>query len=516
MGLFVDAKTAVAEELSTMKEELYSTRANATTFFAVFCVLLVLVANVVLLIAINFWLSIMPLDSLERNSSQIAIQVVSLALILGFFTLLTLFFAIFHGWKCLYGVIMRTDCVGGRLYRFSLLIASGVTNGLSSVLAVYAMTYTPQFLQAVLLCAVPFSAQAWTVWLIPLERRRKYLSLLFMASLFFFTAGVTLSSMNAFMNPELEASMWWALMYAVSAVIFGLWCVVQRLYLDAAIILTPSQCGEESAGEAKVGSACSGPLTTEPAHALVEESLSAAAATHNSEEKEGRATWDEPNNEQDVDLPPPPSHGSLSTHEPPPTFFFWGSADPVPTATKLVLLVCGVFVQLLFTLCCFFVDVIPWFGTSNSVGEAWNAFESSVIFIFDSWFNVKYGLLYSLGFAMSFIGCTYLNEHSPTLASIVLQLAGPVTSLMIVLVPSWNVYHDEFQVWWKISGIVLLFMAAGLYQLWDQHSYRCMMASIGLETVQVKKSEGKGEAHKNVSESWKKKEVGEGVEELLL
>eukprot|EP00796_Vickermania_ingenoplastis_P007452 gene7452-5250_t len=460
--LLAEAKKTLVDEVSNMRDDIKSTNACMATFFAIFCVGIVLVGNVVLLIAINFWLSIMPTDNLDHNSSQIAIQVVSMMFMLIFFTSFVVTFIGMYGVRPLIRTLVGSDRVGGPWYRLFLLFSSGATNAISSVLAVYAITYTPQFLQAILLCAIPFSAQAWTVIFIPLERKRNYVSVFFVGSFLFFIGGIFLASTKAFTGEHERASVPWTLIYLASSVVFGLWCVVQRLYLDAvvfkAVVFMPP-AAQQAEGERSIEvSILSGADVSTP------ESIP--------------AVWSPANALYDGEIIPSQTQDQfISTDEEDegvPHQRHWAQQDVYDTAAKLVLLYVGVFFQTLVTFVCFPVDAIPWFGTSDTVGDAWAAFADSVNFIFDSWFNVRYGLLYSLGFAMSFIGCTYLNEHSPTLASVVLQLAGPVTSFMIVIVPKWNVYHDDNHVGEKLGGIVLLFVAAALYHFWDQHTSRLL------------------------------------------
>ncbi|KPI82569.1 putative multipass transmembrane protein [Leptomonas seymouri] len=182
----------------------------------------------------------------------------------------------------------------------------------------------------------------------------------------------------------------------------------------------------------------------------------------------------------------------------------WASQSVDGNAAKVILLLFGLFFQLLVSVVLFPVDAIPWFGTSDSAQHAWEGFCNSVDFIFASWFNVRHGLLYSLGFAMSFIGCTYLNEHSPTLASVVLQLAGPITSLVIIIVPQWNVYKLDYSVGQQVGGVILLLVAALLYHLWEQESLRRMIAAADAQRLrqqQQRQEQGVDEVEENLTEA---------------
>lgn len=472
---------AMKEELQNTVDNIRSTQLNVAFLFAVFCVLFVIVGNVILLISINFWIVQFPVDALEHNSSQIAIQVVTMLLLAFLFSVLCAVFTAFYGALPLWHVLADRNRVGGPWYRLFLLFASGASNGISSVLAVYAMTHTPEFIQAVLLCCIPFSAQAWTVIFIPIERKRDYLSMFFIASFLLFVAGVLLSSLSAFLHPNEhgeKASLAWALLYLASSILFGLWCVVQRLYLDAvALKVLPEAEGAPSCPKLRESSRT--PQREELRDKAYTEELGASVTPATDPvpectQKAGAACSEEGPRlfgmeDDDEELPLTPSAELLAKRK-------WGSQNVDDNAAKMVLLVVGMLFQLLVSFLAFPVDAIPWFGTSDSALHAWEGFRNSIDFIFASWFHVRYGLLLTLGFAMSFIGCTYLNEHSPTLASVVLQLAGPITSLTIIIIPQWNVYQDSSSVGHKVGGVILLLVAALLYHLWEQQSLRVLLA----------------------------------------
>eukprot|EP00796_Vickermania_ingenoplastis_P007456 gene7456-5253_t len=493
MDILYDARDTFLDEVRYMRDDVKNTKASFATFFAIFCFGIVLVGNVVLLIAINFWLSIMPTDNLDHNSSQIAIQVVSMMFMLIFFISFVVTFIGKYGVRPLIRTLIGRGRVGGPWYRLFLLFSSGATNAISSVLAVYAITYTPQFLQAILLCAIPFSAQAWTVIFIPLERKRNYVSVFFVGSFLFFIGGIFLASTKAFTGEHERASVPWTLIYLASSVVFGLWCVVQRLYLDAVVFKAVEHHGIRIGAVEKKGNDTAAVLPDEVgAEDAEEDRIDEAVADADLNKMNGNTVKDSTavgpfdplfNREGgfSVDVGANDDEGVPHQRQ-------WAQQDVYDTAAKLVLLYVGVFFQTLVTFVCFPVDAIPWFGTSDTVGDAWAAFANSVNFIFDSWFNVRYGLLYSLGFAMSFIGCTYLNEHSPTLASVVLQLAGPVTSFMIVIVPKWNVYQEDYDIGQQMGGIILLLVAAALYHFWDQHTSRALYGG-GLEGDQQQQAQ---------------------------
>lgn len=556
---------AIVEEAVDIWHSIRDQRCTLGFLFAVICVLFVIVGNVILLIGINFWLTVFPVEEglLMHNSSQIAIQVVASMLMVIFFTAAAGVFVLCYGGVPLWRALTDTKRMRGPLYRGFLLVASGASNGICGILGVYSMSHTPEFLQAVLLCCIPFSAQVWTVIFIPEERKRNYLSLFFVFAFLLFVAGVLLSSITAFtqQSDEAEKASWeWTLIYLLSCVAFGLWCVIQRLYLDAMIVRdvecddgcsdAAAEQGEKGHGGGLVGAArrhkksraksvyqreeASEARTSKRSDGgieLVTANVGSGSGNGAAAESVGmnsvelvvvavRSLAGSPNKFADQPMEESPNAPAAATatahphsadavdthgyeaHRPHPlphdagaddgTAYddndddevtaahalllaekrSWGRQSVSDNAAKLLLLVAGLLFQLIISLALFPVDAIPWFGTSSSVGQAWDGLAASFQFIFHSWVNMRYGLLYTLGYIMSFIGCTFLNEHSPTLASVVLQLAGPVTSLAILIIPQWNVYHDSADVGHKVGGVILLLFGALLYHVWEQRSLR--------------------------------------------
>ncbi|ORC88703.1 uncharacterized protein TM35_000151340 [Trypanosoma theileri] len=448
---------------------------NTTLAFAIICVLVVIVGNVILLISLNFWLSIFPVEEASTNSSQMAVQVIVSCFLCMCFTIVGVTYLVMFGFRPLWRALVDTNRVRGPLYRLLLLFASGSTNALTGVLGVYSMSHTPEFLQAVLLSVIPFCAQVWTYLLVVEERKRRYLSLTLIGSFIFCIAGVLLSSMSSFMDTAEtgRAAPWnWALVYLASAVVFGLWCVVQRLYLDAIMIrhhlpvfTTPSSVAVNTTATTTEGGIDTARRYDERRVVSFERD---PTQTHLPD-----TSYNDNDNLEHVGIGENTEIGLsepllVSQRE-------WGKQNVDDLAAKTVLLLCGIIFQALVSFALFPVDAIPWFGTSSSVSEAWSGFKKSCDFIFDSWINVRYGMLHTLGFFMSFVGCSYLNERSPTLASVVLQMAGPITGVVLIIVPKWDVYGVHGIVGHKVGGVILLLIAGLFYHVWDQTSLKEML-----------------------------------------
>ncbi|RNF14825.1 uncharacterized protein Tco025E_05696 [Trypanosoma conorhini] len=452
-------------------EDLRDSKLSGRLLFAIACVLVVIVGNVVLLIAVNFWLSIFPVDSAAPNSSQITVQVIVCCLLSMCFCLFGVVFLAVYGLRPLWQVLADTNRVRGPLYRLVLLFASGATNALSGVLSIHAMSYTPEFVQAVLLSVIPFCAQLWTYLLIPAERKRRYGSITLIASFFIFVAGVLLSSMSSFLDTTQtgHAAPWdWTLIYLASAVVFGLWCVIQRLYLDAVTfrsVASAAPVGQGSAAFAADAEDATAPR--KPSGAGVETTAVGVG-------REGQVSATSPPNGAAASYQDECEGMAESSLTDPLLVAHreWGKQNKDDLAAKAVLLLVGMAFQTLVSVACVPLDAIPWFGKASNATEAWAGFAASCNFIFAEWNNIRYGMLHTLGMLMSFVGCTYLNERSPTLASVVLQLSGPLTGLLLVIVPKWDVYGAHGVLAHKLGGVIMLIVAGMMYHVWDQASLR--------------------------------------------
>ncbi|KAK7199023.1 hypothetical protein NESM_000870500 [Novymonas esmeraldas] len=159
------------------------------------------------------------------------------------------------------------------------------------------------------------------------------------------------------------------------------------------------------------------------------------------------------------------------------------TAPPLPTQTmftvrynqgedtivKLVMLAGETVLQMCFTLCLLPADALPWWGNSKTVSATWGNFIEGVRCVFTIGDNFLYCFLYTLGFVFTYVGCAYLNHYSAALCSIVTQLSSPVTALMLVIVPSWNVQVDGDSPWYyNVIAILCLCVAALLYVVWEE------------------------------------------------
>lgn len=139
------------------------------------------------------------------------------------------------------------------------------------------------------------------------------------------------------------------------------------------------------------------------------------------------------------------------------------------TVVKLVMLAGETTIQMCFTLSLLPADALPRWGNSATVSATWGNFVEGIRCVFTIRENFLYCFLYTLGFVFTYVGCAYLNHYSAALCSIVSQLSSPVTALMLVIVPSWNVQVDGDSPWYySVIAIVFLSVAALLYVMWEE------------------------------------------------
>ncbi|KAG5511927.1 hypothetical protein JKF63_07752 [Porcisia hertigi] len=139
------------------------------------------------------------------------------------------------------------------------------------------------------------------------------------------------------------------------------------------------------------------------------------------------------------------------------------------TIVKLVMLAGETTIQMCFTLFLLPADALPWWGNSDSVRSTWSNFVEGLGCVFTIQENFFYCFLYTLGFVFTYIGCAYLNHYSAALCSIVSQLSSPVTALILVIVPSWNVHPNGESPWYlNLIAILFLCVAALIYVVWEE------------------------------------------------
>lgn len=134
-----------------------------------------------------------------------------------------------------------------------------------------------------------------------------------------------------------------------------------------------------------------------------------------------------------------------------------------PWTVKLVLLAGDCTVQAVATALLWPLDAAPWFGSAPSLAASWAGNKASLECLTVCPGAAAYMLIYVAGYFMGHVACTFLNQYSPTLGAMVLQLTSPIFSVLLFAIPSWNIYGAATT--WRYQGTatVLLVVAAALY-----------------------------------------------------
>ncbi|KPI83921.1 hypothetical protein ABL78_7039 [Leptomonas seymouri] len=138
------------------------------------------------------------------------------------------------------------------------------------------------------------------------------------------------------------------------------------------------------------------------------------------------------------------------------------------TTVKLVMLAADTTIQALMALFLMPMDALPWFGGSDSIQEVWQNLDEGVDCVLHCPHNMRYCLLYSAGFVLVYIAAAYLNRYSVTLCSMVSQLSGPVTALVLIVFPSLNITGDAAPWYISVFAVVLLALGTAIYVYWDE------------------------------------------------
>jgi hypothetical protein len=138
------------------------------------------------------------------------------------------------------------------------------------------------------------------------------------------------------------------------------------------------------------------------------------------------------------------------------------------TTVKLVMLAADTTIQALMAFCLMPMDALPWFGGSDSIQKVWENLDQGVDCVLHCPRNLRYCVLYSMGFVLVYIAAAYLNRYSVTLCSMVSQLSGPITALVLIAFPSLNMTGDAAP--WYVSVFAVLLLSCGtvIYVYWDE------------------------------------------------
>ena len=408
-----------------------------TIFGAFVAVMFTLWGNATTVVALNWWLLTFP----STASGPFAVQVFSGLLYFGCFFVCLIVAAVIWGIKPLMHVTFGTE--GGtkpKFRRLWIVALMGLTDLASNLPVIFATPHVPEILQAFLETTVTPWALLLTYIFVKGERSKHYRSPFLLFSLLL-TAGGGLTSaippkahisIAGKYTENIPSLVGWIGVYAATAIVYGGWCVLQRLYCDGAPI--PPTGSRPSS------------IVAWPGHVQAIEEQTAKSGEVDDEERLSLLVQ---------------RAGAMNGKEK------W---IPYAGLNKLVMLFGDTLFQLLFTFAFLPLDALPWFGTSPNIQSTWSRFTAGMECIATCPGSLKYCLLYSFGYVVSYIGSAYLNHVSPTLSSMFIELSAPSCAVLLLIVPSWNVAAGSGSVLWyqQSAAAVMISAATVLYYLWER------------------------------------------------
>jgi hypothetical protein len=137
-----------------------------------------------------------------------------------------------------------------------------------------------------------------------------------------------------------------------------------------------------------------------------------------------------------------------------------------PAQGKLVVLAGDCAFQVLFTLCYFPLDAVPWFGSSRSLADSWTGTADALSCISSCENNASYMIIYIVGFWVNHVVFAYLNVYSPTIGALLSQLSGPINTFLLAVFPAWNIYGAPVALGYAMGSFALLTLAVATYSVW--------------------------------------------------
>ena len=378
---------------------------------AAICIVVTVVGSCGTTIASNFWLQSFPNSS---SSGQFAVELFAAICYFVFFTSLLVPASRKYGWRVIhrafFGASFRPAKFGRRV---CLMFCIGLNDIGTSILTFYAIPHTPEMLQALLQTTIPFFSLFLSFLFVSGEWARTRVTRNLVGSFSLMIAGLIVASWRDISSTG-KKSLYnantggWVLIYILSCAVYSGWCVAQRFYLDS--------CTSFAASCATV---------THPLSPLPRPTLRREGGAEDTSESSSLVTETAASPQPDKIHILPSSSLPIAVDE-----------DIPEEIHKLTMLVGDAFFTMLLSVALLPIDVIPWFGTSPTMELSWQRFTAGLNFIFhNTSHNIVYGACYIGSELSTYLSCAYLNEYSPTLSSFVVQLAGPVTALFVIVFP---------------------------------------------------------------------------------
>jgi hypothetical protein len=373
--------------------------------FIAILIALVTAGNAMQIIGLNFWLREFPAKYGSHAGSFTTLAVSGL--LFGLFFLVLLIAYIVSKRPNLEFVKNRKG--------ITLLLGIGLMDTVNSGMAIYAASYTPEVLQALFTSLMPIYTCVFSKYI--LSDQRKYTNPWIGVSFVLMIVGVIVASLKEFVGAGAGSHVAWSVIFFLSIPPTSLMNVWQTKYmLDY----------------------------TAPKHAAPQPTLQ--------EHTSGAA-----DDIFSVDASSPTGSRRSLKH-----------ARGEDTIVKLVMLFGDTFSQFLMIMVLLPADALPFWGGADSVPGAWSNFSDGISCLFNCPKNFIYCCIYSGGFVFTYVGSAYLNQYSATLCCMIGQLSSPVTALLLILIPSWNLATGSTPWYLSVVAIVLLAVGTMVYSIWEE------------------------------------------------
>ncbi|SYZ62525.1 hypothetical_protein (plasmid) [Leishmania braziliensis MHOM/BR/75/M2904] len=484
--------------------ELVVRRVQATSLLQLLWVALLvtmlLVGNAFQVIFLNFWIHQFPTNRSEAATSGFSSSsssasssggaerakalassyttfVISAVLFPSFFLVLSIAYALWRRPN----LAFTRDRAG-----WWLLLGIGAMDALNSAMAIYAAANTPEVLQALFVSLVPIYSAVFTKWL--LKDPRDYTNPYVVVSFVLIATGVALASLFNYivthrhhtkdgsgrsqavvgghgMPKEFQLDTFAdgsSSSLSAMALDQRLWCLIFFLSVPPTVLMNVWQTMY------MIRYTSSDELTaylTEHADEVEylegDDGTAAAAAGQHAQLLDGAVHQPPSGNPAPGPSLGGPGHRPHAPHSEVPL-------HGEDVSVKLVMLTSDTAIQAILALVMMPMDALPWFGGSNSIREVVENLSEGVDCVLHCPRNMRYCILYSTGFVLVYIASAYLNRYSVTLCSMVSQLSGPITALVLIIFPSLNITGDASP--WYVSVFAVLLLSCGtvLYVYWDE------------------------------------------------
>lgn len=135
---------------------------------------------------------------------------------------------------------------------------------------------------------------------------------------------------------------------------------------------------------------------------------------------------------------------------------------------KYVALLGDLTVQVFVTMLFFPLDSVPWFGSSTSFSQTWTGTIDGVRCIGECQHNAIYFALYVIGFVVSRASNAFLNHYSPTLGAFINQFGGPISALLLIIIPSWSTSPNHAAWYLQVICLGLLVISSLVYSVYEE------------------------------------------------